>query len=130
MAEAAMRRMGKRQSSIPLTTPELPEEADTPPVANGKGKGKEISPTVSSFDASPTHIPYLTSTSVLPHPHQHPAGAWTEEGTRLALDERLKMLRDVDEVVWGLVGELTRMRSAWEVEASVGEGGVKEATER
>lgn len=40
----------------------------------------------------------------------------TSEGTRRGLDERLKLLGQVDERIWGLVGELTRLRSEWEAE--------------
>ncbi|EAL17862.1 hypothetical protein CNBL1240 [Cryptococcus deneoformans B-3501A] len=40
----------------------------------------------------------------------------TSDGTRRGLDERLKLLGQVDERIWGLVGELTRLRSEWEAE--------------
>jgi E3 ubiquitin-protein ligase synoviolin len=33
--------------------------------------------------------------------------------TRDALEERLRLLREVDEVVWGLVGELSSLQSGW-----------------
>ena len=33
-----------------------------------------------------------------------------------ALDERLRVLREVDETIWGVIGELTALRSRWETE--------------
>jgi E3 ubiquitin-protein ligase synoviolin len=46
----------------------------------------------------------------------------TMQGTQSALEERLKVLREVDEVVWGLVGDLSRLKSDWEEEAEDGRG--------
>jgi hypothetical protein len=88
----------------------------------------------SGFDAPPTHRAYLTgpgSLGSLPGAfplnlptHRavptHPAGALrTPEAVRAALDERIAALRGVDEVVWSLVAELSRLKSAWEVEDGV-----------
>ena len=86
-----------------------PSERVTP-----KGKGKEKT---ESFDAKPRHIPYLSSHSPFP-----PTRSWVAANdTKMELGERLRVLRDVDEVVWGLVGELTRLSSAWEVEDALGQ---------
>ncbi|TXT10974.1 hypothetical protein VHUM_01725 [Vanrija humicola] len=80
-------------------------------------KGKATADKDTSFDAAPTHRPFLTPVS-LPPPHL--AVPRTPEAARRALDERLAALRDVDQVVWGLVGELSRLKSAWEVEDGAG----------
>lgn len=81
-----------------------------------KGKGKmPIRGDVDAFDAPVTHKVFLTPQSV-PPPHTGVSTSRSPEAARVALDERLRALRDVDHVVWGLVGELSRLRSAWEVE--------------
>lgn len=51
----------------------------------------------------------------------------TPEAARAALDTRLRALRDVDNVLWGLVGELSKLKSAWEVEDEMARGGEQEA---
>lgn len=104
--------------------------------ADRKGKGRatlDVDP--DAFDAPATHRAYLTQESMpLPHPlvdqvsiaqanlgrlAQTPldtTAPTSPEAARAALDARLRALRDVDNVVWGLVGELSRLKSAWEVE--------------
>ena len=77
--------------------------------ATPKGKGKEQT---ESFDAKPRYIPYLSSHAPFP-----PTRPWVSTAdTRRQLGERLRVLRDVDEVIWGLIGDLTRLNSAWELE--------------
>jgi E3 ubiquitin-protein ligase synoviolin len=38
------------------------------------------------------------------------------EGARTALADRIRLLRDVDDSVWQLVSELSRVKSEWEAE--------------
>ena len=82
-----------------------------------KGKEKEKEKAgEASFDEPPRYLPYLSTAA--PIPRQRP---WTAvNGTQAALGERLRVLRDVDEAVWGLVGELTRLSSVWEAEDAAG----------
>ncbi|BEJ13156.1 hypothetical protein CspHIS471_0303300 [Cutaneotrichosporon sp. HIS471] len=75
----------------------------------GKGRARDSD----AFDTPATHRVMLTP-HALPPPHS--GIARTPEAAHAALDLRLKALRDVDEVVWSLVGELSRLRSAWEAE--------------
>jgi E3 ubiquitin-protein ligase synoviolin len=100
----------------------------------GKQKAAPISDEPESFSTRPTVYPWLSPVQ-LPPPHPRTAGT-TEEVRREgiaagALDERLRMLRDVDGVLWGLVGELSRMKSQWEAEDGEGRReGVEHAGER
>ena len=121
-ADAALRRLGL------LPTPTLTQNSshievllpDTSTSSEAKGKGKA---TEAKISPSPTYFtPFLTPgwvshSSNVPKPW---ASARTDSGgdVRSALDERLKVLRDVDEVVWGLIGELSRVKSQWETEDS------------
>jgi len=99
-----------------------------------KGKGRaapedlEEEKKEPSFDDAPTHRAFLTPSSLsglaFPTSAGGPATAAaplprTPEAARAALEERLAALRGVDEVVWSLVGELSRLKSAWEVEDGV-----------
>ena len=131
-AEAAMRRLG-------LAVPSAKDPVKTPSFASSdpKGKGKAIEAPnnqhLESLDDAPKYIPYLASALPPPHP-QIPARPWTdrnisinglgrdladrlsEAGAARGLEDRLRVLRDVDEVIWGLMGELTQVKSRWEAE--------------
>lgn len=48
---------------------------------------------------------------------------------RAALEQRLSALRAVDRQVWGLVTELSRLKSAWDFEDASGASGVSAASE-
>lgn len=98
--------------------------------AADKGKGKAVGqepeqpqPAPVSFDAPPTHRAFITPASPFgafaPHASASNSLPRTPEAARAALDERLRALRGVDEVVWSLVGELSRLKSAWEAEDGV-----------
>lgn len=124
---AALRRAGALASSSTSSSASSFAAVD-------KGKGKAVEPTVEPetastvpFDAPPTHRAYLAPASPFPNislaslastaatrdPSLLPS---TPEAVRAALNERLGVLREVDDVVWQLVGELSRLKSAWEVE--------------
>jgi E3 ubiquitin-protein ligase synoviolin len=99
----------------------------------GKGKERDISP----LDEEAKYIPYLAASAPLRAGLGDRPGSWTStpsdaDGTRTALVERIRLLRDVDESVWRLVGELSRVKSAWEVEDGItrsgGEGEGDEVT--
>jgi len=101
-----------------------------------------------SLEDKPRVTPYLTCDLPPPHPQSNMSnlrsvtdgissrlskseassgGAsggtnWHDQETRRGLEERLKVLRDVDEVLWGLMGELVQVKSRWEAE----DGQVKE----
>jgi E3 ubiquitin-protein ligase synoviolin len=93
--------------------------------ASDKGKARAVDP--DAFDAPATHRVLLTP-HALPPPHT--GVTRTPEAARAALDARLRALRDVDEVVWSLVGELSRLRSAWEAEDEGARSERRETTER
>lgn len=145
-AQAAMRRLGgEKRVSLPLPVspdnedrssgaqPETDLSVPTPLEGgtHDKGKGKEKEQASASSingdtrkPTAPAHIPYLTPV-LLPPPHPQPPSTslqrtWGAQPTvnmgAGALDERLRVLREVDEVIWGLVGDLTRLQSQWEVE--------------
>ncbi|WVQ94559.1 hypothetical protein IAU59_001639 [Kwoniella sp. CBS 9459] len=130
-AEAALRRFGITSTSIGSISSSSSTE--------GKGKGKETahppvdSPTVAQndWDAPPSQFPRLSNitpsflSSGLPASHistssnsVQPTGEAFDmsavDRTVQSLEERLKVLREVDETIWGLVGELTKLKSAWE----------------
>lgn len=94
-----------------------------------------------SLEDKPRVTPYLTSDLPPPHPQSNMSNLrsvtdgigrlskseassggtsdgtnWHDQGTRRGLEERLKVLRDVDEVLWGLMGELVQVKSRWEAE--------------
>lgn len=110
-AQAALRRLGAAGASTSASKAVFDAEEGTAgagPIAKGKGKAHP-----DAFDAPATHPVYLS-----PHnlPPPHTGAPRTADAARHALDQRLEALRDVDHVVWSLVGELSRLRSAWEVE--------------
>lgn len=124
IARAALRRAG---GSAPVDKGKTPERAVEPAPAVAAPAAAAV-PRDTSFDAVPTHHAYLTPVS-LPPPHLPQVAAGqsvvravpqTTETTRRALDERLAALRDIDQVVWGLVGEMSRLKSAWELEDGAG----------
>jgi E3 ubiquitin-protein ligase synoviolin len=109
--EAAMRRLGlsvtsvhsdvQNNSSIPL---------DPSLNSDGRDKGKQRAIPIETISDPPKVIPYLTS-------GLQPSRSWAvtgEEGIRMGLEERVRVLREVDEVIWGVVGELTRLGSLWD----------------
>lgn len=119
-ADAALRRMGLL-SRVVVADVVKQSGADDPSdesvTLKEKGKEKEKEKAgEASFDEPPRYLPYLSTAA--PIPRQRP---WTAvNGTQAALGERLRVLRDVDEAVWGLVGELTRLSSVWEAEDAAG----------
>lgn len=134
-AEAAMRRLGL-------------SGVTTRSGSKGKEREKEKTPSVAAVMTSDsstptlentTHIPYLAPIVRIPHTtHRSP---WSTRGSRLNLrstvgtdndndveirervEERLKTLKRVDDTIWGLVEELTRIKSLMDVEAEGGPGG-------
>ena len=85
-------------------------------ILHTKGKGKEKE-NVGVLDGPPRYLPYLTNQHNISQRSFRPP--WVDAGDpRAVLNERLRVLRDVDEIVWDLVGELTRLGSAWDVEDS------------
>lgn len=125
------------KTSSPLSRPHTPEpdveEEEVIPIPpspklemKGKGKAKEE---VDPMDEVPTVNAYLTQSGsdLLPSPTERSSGRRREifggcqpttfVETQDALESRLKVLREVDEVVWALVGELSRVKSGWEREA-------------
>ena len=127
-AEAALRRTGKEpEAAAPASSN---NDAGAP--SNTSTKGKERA-TAERFDDPPRVFPFLSNSLPAPHPVTVP---WTNpirrgpssggrkwdpdhstigvDGLQSAVGERLKVLRDVDEVIWGLVGELTRLKSEWD----------------
>lgn len=133
-AEAALRRMRLGNRAPISSSPLIPTEADdqglemrgrspepsirlTPTTTSlEKGKGKAPAD-VNPLDEEPSAIPYLTLPGSdllsLPASLGSRSSEITREGADRAIEERLRVLRDVDEVVWGLVGELTRVQSGW-----------------
>lgn len=96
-----------------------------------KGKGKEKE---RAWDEAPTQRAFLSdaaaglgagaSVSELSRLAQAPG---TRAEARAALEQRLSALRAVDRQVWGLVTELSRLKSAWDFEdagAATGSSGV------
>lgn len=94
---------------------EVPAVNVTP---SSKGKEKEIpssSAQADDFGTSSHAIPYLSSPGLL---GAHVPTDWSRvpqsvEEADAALGDRLRVLREVDQTVWALVSELTRMRQGW-----------------
>lgn len=84
----------------------------------GKGRASDVTPNMDT-DSLRKMTPYLTRPGYEPlisHPMAFGNGGQASLGdTQLALEERLRVLREVDEMVWGLIGELTRVQSGWPV---------------
>ncbi|KAK8861245.1 hypothetical protein IAR55_002064 [Kwoniella newhampshirensis] len=127
-AEAALRRMGLGVSAAGevIGTPSGPSFITE---AGGKGKGNEKDTLADEWNAKPTHLPRLSTPVRTARAHSDQSEVstripglgrgvleMTPEGTRRGLDDRLKVLREVDETLWGLVGELMRLKSGWEEE--------------
>jgi hypothetical protein len=106
------------------------------PGMKGKEKEKEkekavpvpITTTAAVEETMTTYTPYLAPISrSAPHPVTTDRSPWSKRGsldisqtqtqaqghggTREGIEERLKMLKRVDDTIWGLVEELTRIRS-------------------
>lgn len=110
-AEAAMRRLGLSGRATPLPTQSQ----------SIKGKEKEKEQSSASTPSPAYHTPYLTPlVRSSPHPHPGAIGArrpWSKSAAaREGVDERLKTLKAVDDTIWGLVEELTRMKSLLEMD--------------
>ncbi|WWD16854.1 hypothetical protein CI109_101286 [Kwoniella shandongensis] len=131
-AEAALRRLGLGFSAggEALGNPTTSSSVTEP---SSKGKGKEKEQVGDDWDRKPTHLPRLSpvGAAVVQNqqdplvttriPHLVRGGLeMTPEGTRRGLEDRLRVLREVDETLWGLVGELMRVKSAWEGEDGIG----------
>jgi hypothetical protein len=111
------------------------------PTLDVKGKGKAVDLDVDEPETSrpetladpPRVMPYLTSGLPGPHPQSNgvegavrnfreiAAGVglrrdWYAHDASRGLDERMKVLRDFDEALWGLMADLTSVKSRWEVE--------------
>jgi len=141
-AEAAMRRLGLNGVT-------------TRSGSKGKEKEKEkertpsIAAAVTSGSSTPklenaTHIPYLAP--IVRIPHTTDRSPWSTRGSRLnvrsahdmgvntdvevdmreRVEDRLKTLKRVDDTIWGLVEELTRIKSLMDVEAEGGADGHEE----
>ncbi|RXK38218.1 hypothetical protein M231_04502 [Tremella mesenterica] len=100
-------------STIPPFAVNTASDNPSSDTASPKGKQRAIP---DDWDAQPLHIPLLSPLSS--QPLIRPTTSWGRHpvNVREALDDRLRLLRDVDEVVWGLIGELSRAKSAWEGE--------------
>ncbi|OCF32381.1 hypothetical protein I316_06051 [Kwoniella heveanensis BCC8398] len=137
-AEAALRRFGITSTPAGVS---VSDSGST----DGKGKGKaKEQPSLDIpapapnpndvWEATPTHIPRLSnitpsflpaastapgsSSSGLPRPADTTFDISAVDRTVQSLEERLRVLREVDETIWGLVGELTKLKSSWENTAS------------
>ena len=156
-AEAAMRRLGLKVDDDHMSGDGLTGGGSVARDIKGKGKAVDVVEPVNmdkrerghqskgvteeSLEDPPRVVPYLSN--VLPPPHPQPPfrlsrtenerrkewvnGQEHGQDTRVALGDRLRALREVDEVVWGLVGDLTRMKSRWEVEDLEAGGGASES---
>ncbi|KAK6907066.1 hypothetical protein I204_00133 [Kwoniella mangroviensis CBS 8886] len=97
----------------------------------GKGKEKEVpveaqvgnqneNINLDDWETLPTVHPRLipSSSDLLgDRQHQHPNLSDSSSVTAAgSLEERIQVLRKVDETIWGLVGELTRLQSSWQAE--------------
>ncbi|WVW79873.1 hypothetical protein I302_101843 [Kwoniella bestiolae CBS 10118] len=107
-AEAALRRFGGLSSALSGE--------------KGKGKAKVVEPEIEveknveldDWETLPTvHPRLIPSSSDLLSGHRRPMStdATVSAGD---LDERIQVLRKVDETIWDLVGELTRLQSSWQ----------------
>lgn len=97
------------------------------PIPNVKGKEKEIQPEQEpaaippviiedrSFSTTPSLYkrPYL-SIPTLGAPHPTPAHLASGRVDRAGVEERLKTLREVDDGIWNLIEDLTRLKSQWD----------------
>ncbi|WWC59874.1 uncharacterized protein I303_102436 [Kwoniella dejecticola CBS 10117] len=119
VAEAALKRFG------------IPASSSSSALSTGKGKGKEVisdngdhglsgndSVNLDDWETLPAELPRLThsSSDLLIHPRGFGLRSASESGDELG--ERLKVLREVDETIWGLIGELTRLQSTWHAQTS------------
>lgn len=139
--------------AVPASVEVSPSEpATTTHAPDVKGKGKAVKSDADESEArtsegledpTPRVIPYLTSGLPAPHPQSNgiegavrnfrdiAAGVglrrdWYAHDTSRGLDERLKVLRDFDEALWGLMADLTSVKSRWELEDRQRGGGSHE----
>lgn len=100
-------------------------------ISSAKGKEKEEYPSPHSvtqgdhLGAPSRSIPYLSSPgpSDLRQPTDWSRVPQSVQEADAALEERLRVLREVDQSVWALVSELTRMRQGWTGAPPPDEGG-------
>lgn len=125
-------------SPVPEILPESPSIPPPQPSTTDR-KGKRKADPLDQIDERPRVTPYLTlpGSDLLSLPdlptrlsstrlaERFKSGSSGEGGRRIprtieetrgALEDRLRVLQEVDEVVWGLVGELSRVKSGWERE--------------
>ncbi|ORX36259.1 hypothetical protein BD324DRAFT_580854 [Kockovaella imperatae] len=131
-AESAMRRTRMAQAR-PLSSP---DSSYVLPTLDRKGKGRAEGPE-ETWDDAPKYTPYLSdpmdtermwtrSSRLSPALSNvlsgEPGSAFpNESGPGIsAVEERLRTLRQVDNAIWGLVGELTRLKTKWDEEGSSG----------
>ena len=122
-------------TAVPLSGAKLPANEAVTNAIDYKGKGKAKAE--ESWDDPPTFMPFLSTPSLDPVFPRVPrettplssafgnlnglsSPPWSAGSRRdgqagaPALEERLQALRQVDDVIWGLVGELTMLKSRWE----------------
>jgi E3 ubiquitin-protein ligase synoviolin len=150
-AEAAMRRMGltrpgmkgkekERERSIPEPTPiettatevkETKKETYTPylspiaraaphPISDRSPWSKRGS--LDDKFLSNDQVPFEREGGGIQFGRE---GVERRGGTREGVEERLRTLKRVDDTIWGLVEELTRIRSLIDTENEEGEGGME-----
>lgn len=97
-----------------ISTPDPSAES-----SNGKGKQKEenedASATADDFAAPLRATPFLSAPG---DPGIQSTIDWnraprSSQASDEAVEDRLRVLRDVDQRIWALVAELTRVQSAW-----------------
>jgi E3 ubiquitin-protein ligase synoviolin len=97
-------------------------------IGEGKGKSKAIDPSDGHQADQPEtarYTPFLTPAHA---PLANSNRPWLQASNNAqvdldpegSLDERIRALRQVDEVVWGLISDLTRLKSKWESEGGAG----------
>ena len=136
-AEAAMRRMGLTRPGMKGKDKErsIPEPTPTETTATA------LKETQGTKETNGTYTPYLSPIARAPHPVSD-RSPWSKRGsldnhvqfdrvgaqrggTREGVEERLRTLKRVDDTIWGLVEELTRIRSLMDSENEEGEGVVE-----
>ena len=118
-AEAAMRRMGLvRPGSKGKEKEKVTSEINIPEVITKETKVETYTPYLSPLARSAPHSNPAPerSSAWQRRPMDHGAGAG-RGGIRAGVEERLQTLKRVDDTIWGLVEELTRIRSLMDDEA-------------
>nr|ODN85627.1 hypothetical protein L203_04877 [Cryptococcus depauperatus CBS 7841] len=138
-AEAALRRLGSNGNSyVKAGGSDSTFPAHEESSSSKKGKQKAEEPTIfidewntpskvyarlsspHSTTTSDTHVNVYPTTGLLDLSQSISALAQgierTPDGARKGLEKRLELLARVDEQIWGLIGELTRLKSKWEMQ--------------